>query len=40
MNLWNLTTRNIGLDIGLYRTETEVSATETDQKRNKGSLLM
>ena len=30
MNLWNLTTRNIGLNIGLNRTETEVSATETD----------
>jgi len=40
MNLLNLTTRNIGPNIGLYHTETEVSATETDQNWNKGSLLM
>jgi len=40
MKLLNLSTRNIGHNIGLYRIETEVTAIETDQKRNKGSLLI
>ena len=39
MKLWNLTTRNIGLDIGLYlrgpgsTTDTEVVAAETERER-------
>ena len=34
MNLWNLTTRNIDLDKGLYCIETEVTAMETDQRKS------